>query len=596
MNEIRIKVRTDDGRDPFRDIRAEGEKLRADFQKIGAQIGDDLETESDKIGNRMGEGIARGAGDRLRDSKSRFHKEGEGLGNESGKGFIRSIGPKLISGIGDGITAAATSGIPMLAKIGVVASPLLGAAVSAGLIAGVGVGVAGIGAVIASKNAEVQAAGAGLGRRLMAGLTADSSSFIGPVLRQIGKIGDAFERERGRIRHIFEGASGFLDPLVDGTLTAVHEILGGIDSLVTEGQPVMDQLGDTIAAVGAAVGDGMELVAGGSEKAAGALGDLTTVTVLSIEAGFGLIRTLTELYGVLKFISPQSEAAIKALGGQDAAQQSTGESASSLSSYLRNLTESTDVATSAEEKQAEQLDDLSDAMRAQTDPLFALIKGQESVKEKQDAYNEALRKHGPRSKQARDALNALGEEAFKLQSKVGNAAGGIDGKLTPAMRTALRNAGLTAAQMNRLEGNLRDAARAARAWEGTFKQTYITTRILRTNNSGDEAMHGGAGARAMGGVIGAAASGMVTSGLTWTGEQGPELMELPAGARVIPAGDSARRATAAAAMSASGGGGRQIFQLVVDGRVLAEAMVEPQREFIRTRFAGSVQNAYGYGG
>src|SRR5262249_26843238 len=151
-------------------------------------------------------------------------------------------------------------------------------------------------------------AGVGLGKHLMEGLTADSSSFIQPVLRQIGKIGDAFDRERGRIRHIFEGSAQFLDPLTDGVLSMVDGVLRGVDSLVTEGGPVIDEFGELFASLGDSLGDGFEMVAGGADTAAEGLGDLTTVIELSLEASFGLIRTLTELYGVLKYISPQSEA------------------------------------------------------------------------------------------------------------------------------------------------------------------------------------------------------------------------------------------------------------------------------------------------
>lgn len=53
--------------------------------------------------------------------------------------------------------------------------------------------------------------------------------------------------------------------------------------------------------------------------------------------------------------------------------------------------------------------------------------------------------------------------------------------------------------------------------------------------------------KATGGVIGAAASGGIRSGMTLVGERGPELAELAAGSRVRTAGDTARILAGAAA-------------------------------------------------
>lgn len=71
---------------------------------------------------------------------------------------------------------------------------------------------------------------------------------------------------------------------------------------------------------------------------------------------------------------------------------------------------------------------------------------------------------------------------------------------------------------------------------------------------------GNFGHLAAGGIAGAA-SGTVRSGLTWVGEQGRELLELPAGTRVHSNPDSERMAAEAAAAGGSRGGaaGRTVF-------------------------------------
>lgn len=95
---------------------------------------------------------------------------------------------------------------------------------------------------------------------------------------------------------------------------------------------------------------------------------------------------------------------------------------------------------------------------------------------------------------------------------------------------------------------------------------------------------------AAGGVVGSATGG-IRSGLSWVGEQGPELVSLPAGATVHSAGDSQRMM--------QGGGGQMapiVIQLIADGKQLAEVVVDPIRGLVRQLGAGSVQQFLGQPG
>ncbi len=95
---------------------------------------------------------------------------------------------------------------------------------------------------------------------------------------------------------------------------------------------------------------------------------------------------------------------------------------------------------------------------------------------------------------------------------------------------------------------------------------------------------------AHGGIVGAATGGL-HGGLRMVGEHGPELVELPPGTRVNSNADTER-------IMGSGGGGIPaiIVQLAVDGRVLAEQMIEPTRELVRQLGGGSVQRYLGQAG
>lgn len=101
--------------------------------------------------------------------------------------------------------------------------------------------------------------------------------------------------------------------------------------------------------------------------------------------------------------------------------------------------------------------------------------------------------------------------------------------------------------------------------------------------------------RAMGnahGGIQGAASGGVRSNLTWVGEQGPELVSLPAGSTVHTAGDSQRMMRNA---GGQGGGGTAVVRLVAD-HATERSLIGVLFSLLRTEIAaqgGNVQVVLG---
>ncbi|MES9522471.1 phage tail tape measure protein [Streptomyces capoamus] len=108
--------------------------------------------------------------------------------------------------------------------------------------------------------------------------------------------------------------------------------------------------------------------------------------------------------------------------------------------------------------------------------------------------------------------------------------------------------------------------------------------------------------KATGGIVGMAASGGLRSNLTWVGEQGPELLDLPAGSRVWSAPDSQRmvqtpwasmlnspRRTPAAADAAPATGGGQpiVIQVSIAGKDFGELWVDTGRRAVKAR--GSIE-------
>ncbi len=94
---------------------------------------------------------------------------------------------------------------------------------------------------------------------------------------------------------------------------------------------------------------------------------------------------------------------------------------------------------------------------------------------------------------------------------------------------------------------------------------------------------------AHGGIVGGAAGGGPRSGLSWVGENGPELVSLSAGSRVHTAGDSRR-------MAAGMGGGNDsdamVISLYIGGQGIGDVLIDPIRKSVSAR-GGNVQAVLG---
>lgn len=261
---------------------------------------------------------------------ARFKKQlgdvgGEGGGEESAEkfaaGFSSRIGPLI---------AKAPVGPAMIAAA-VAAAPVIGATISAAVIGGAGVGGVVGGLLLVKDDPRVQAAGKGLGEKLLGTLKGDAAPFVEPALAAAAKIESRFDAMNTRIQVIFSKSSGFLGPLVDGATKGVDEILRGVESLVTKGKPVIDALGGSFAIIGHSVGDALSIISGGSEESASALTNLAKATGVMIEAAGYLVRGLTEVYGVVTYLPGKFQELERYVGRQVGIQQDAGDASKQAS-------------------------------------------------------------------------------------------------------------------------------------------------------------------------------------------------------------------------------------------------------------------------
>lgn len=136
-----------------------------------------------------------------------------------------------------------------------------------------------------------------------------------------------------------------------------------------------------------------------------------------------------------------------------------------------------DETTGKVKDQTRALQKLADELRAQTDPVFALIKAQKDVAAAQQDYNEAVKESGRESQAARDASLALAESSVRLTGAVSETAGTFNGQLTPELYAALDAAGLTNKQITDIEKSFLAAAKAGNEFAGTYEVTVKSHQL-----------------------------------------------------------------------------------------------------------------------
>lgn len=389
----------------------------------------------------------------------------------------KKLGSTLSSVVGDAIENVKAG--PVLAAGIAASAPLIGATISAAVIGAAGVGGVIGGVLLASKDPRVKAAGTELGKSLLGQLEKDAEPFVAPVLKAIDKVEAGFTAMNSRISHIFQGSSGFLGPLVDGALKGVDGILRGIDSLVTKGKPVIDQLGKSFGQLGQATGDALEVISGDSKDAATALQDLTDTISVVIEGTGYLVRGLTELYGpVTALPRAWKDAETSLLGWNDEAGKTSAASAAIEIAQKAMGGKVADTTVTIRE-QIDAFTDLSNRLKGETDPVFGMINAQDDLRSAQKATNDAAKEYGKNSPEYEAALRRQAEAALVLEAAAGKVATTSSGKLSPALRQTLIQAGFTKDEIHNLEKQFRSAKGAGDA----FAKTYSAKMVADTSGA-----------------------------------------------------------------------------------------------------------------
>lgn len=561
--------------------------------------------------------------------------------------------PKLGSGIASGI-ASSMQGAPPLAIaggiIGVGMAPAILAGVAGAITGAVGLGGVIGGAALAAKDPAVADYATRIGEKFSKSVNASArSSFVAPMRDSLRQVESLADRSAPKIGAIFSSVAPSVSGLTGNITRLADSLLDNLGYAASKSGPAIGALGDLIEHTGESIGGMIRVLADDVPEGVSALHDfddalqntIKTITAVIdggakmkdgldwLDRGIDKVRYASEDWGVQMDLTADgykrgSEAAqlyrdrvIGAAGSTNDYTHYLAKAAAGTSKLANTMTD----AEKAAQGQIDSLDELGRALKAQNDPVFALLNAEDKLAKAQKDVAESTKKTGKNSRETKADLRKLAEAAISVETAAGTLGSTFNGKMTPAMRATLRTAGLTSSEINRLGGQFEDARRDGERFAKNYKANVTLigaeaasvktrrvrdllnqlhnkrisvnvivneSRLSKVNQQLDRM-----GANYAHGGIKGAASGAISGGLTWTGEQGPELVSLPTGSTVHSAGDSQRMMRQM--MNNGGGGATEVMLSVAPSanRDLVTALLSALRYEVTRNGGGSVQRLLG---
>jgi hypothetical protein len=490
---------------------------------------------------------------------------------------------RISTGLKGALSTAGSSGLAGAgaALVGAALLPTIGGAIAGAVIGGVGAGGLIGGVALVAKDPQVSSYAKSIGQKFMKDVNAEAKdAFLKPVLGSLAQLEAAAGRAAPKIGKIFDNTAPSLNKFTGSLIKAGDILLDSFVGASSKAGPVLDAFGRIVTSTASTIGKFIDSLADNSEEGAAALDDLNGALQNIITIAGSVVNALAEIKGGLESVDDQIDKGrgwledhvgwldLTADGykkGSKAAQLyrdgviGVNGSVNDYNAYISGAVDSTtglekghDAAARAARGQRDALTELSNELRAQVDPAFALLNAQDKVRDGQDKLSEATKKYGSKSQEARAAARDLALAALDLQGKAGSLAGTFDGNLTPAMRNTLRAAGLTDDQIEAIVAEFKRAKKAGDDYAKTYRAKVITDYISRyssivSSSAQDayEAEKKKINKRASGGPVSRGTPYLV-------GENGPEVVVPQAAGRVLSAASTRGMARSGAAPATGG--------------------------------------------
>jgi phage-related protein len=164
---------------------------------------------------------------------------------------------KGISALGHGFAGFAAAGVASNLAVG-------------GALAGVAIGVVGLGVKIAAQSEKVKASFTGLKDHVVKQVTQLAKPFEGALVGIAQKAQATFDRVKPLLGEMFNVSAPYLSTLADGLMGFVEGALPGLKTALTEAKPVITAISDGLKGLGPKLGEMFKNMTGdgGADRAA----------------------------------------------------------------------------------------------------------------------------------------------------------------------------------------------------------------------------------------------------------------------------------------------------------------------------------------
>jgi hypothetical protein len=405
----------------------------------------------------------------------------------------------LMGSMSTALSSAAASAPPLAIAggiIGAAIAPSIAAGMGSALAAGVGLSGLLAGIAVMAKDPRIAGYGKSIGESFMKSLKKEAEVFRAPLMQSMDLLAGASVRVSSKLGDLFDNVAPSLTGFTEQLIRMGEALLDNLVGASENAEPALKAMGDLIGGVGGAFGDMIETLSANSEEGASALKDLTGALVSFIETTTAMMDALAQVKGGfddfdswideqryklednVSWLDATADGYEKGSAAAELYRQGKIGSKGSFDDYeawLAREKKATDDAAIAHDNagnairgQRKALEGLAKEMQAQADPIFGMLTAQETLKESQTKLNDAIKKHGRNSAEARKATQDLALAAIDLQGKAGAVAGTFSGSLTPEMMATFRAAGLTEGQINAVADQFRNAHSAADKYQGDY--------------------------------------------------------------------------------------------------------------------------------
>lgn len=394
-------------------------------------------------------------------------------------------------------------------------APLIGAAVAAAVLGGVGAGGIAGGLASAARDPRVQDAAGDLVDRLEGRFAQLGDAFVDPAVDALNILAEAGAEVLARL----DPQISALAPTVTDLATAIGDMgrraVPGIAAALEASQPVLDALAQELPELGEAFGDMLETIAEDPEGAAAGLRTLFNMVETTLRVTGQLVAFLSDAFAQLARNADTFQALIDRIPLAGEAFRIVSGDAADTTVRFRDFAEEGVAATGAVAAgfgdvkvsvhgATQELQRHIDTLRAQSDPMFALLNAQQQMRTAQQNLNDAVEEHGRGSEQARQAQVDLAEAAVDLVGASGDAAGAFRDGLTPQMAAAFEAAGLTKREIDDLREIMEQAGRQAQDTRDDFEALagrYVVQVTTEFATRGTPPIRGGRVALQHGGEV-----------------------------------------------------------------------------------------------